>query len=154
MTVSRLSLVLLLAGIGGFPSAVRGQAPDTTGGTSDTTQDAPPAVVQRVAAAFSEGNAQRLLKPSADRVEVNLFGERTYYSSAQALYVLRNFFRGHKPSRFSVKDAVEKATNYFVRGRYEQARVAQQLLVYVRLGRVEEDSAWQLQEVRIERDTE
>jgi len=154
MTVSRLSLVLLLAGIGGSPLAVQGQAPDTTEGTLDTTQDAPPAVVQRVAAAFSEGDAQRLLKPSADRVEINLFGARTYYSSAQALYVLRKFFQGHKPRRFSVKDAVEKATNCFVRGRYEQARVAQRLLVYVRLGRIEENSAWQLQEVRIEQDTE
>lgn len=145
MTALRLSLVFLLAGMGGAPSMVWGQAPDSVGHTSDTT-----GVVKRVVTAFSEGDAGRLLDPSADRVEVSLFGTRTYYSSAQALYVLREFFRSHVPRRFWVQDVMETETNCFVRGEYEQAHVAQRLHVYVRLDQPEDEEAWRLHEVRIE----
>lgn len=153
MIFPRLSMVLLLVGFGGAPSAVRGQAADSTGGAPDTTS-APSEVVQRVATAFSEGDASRILRPSGDRIEISLFGERTYYSDAQALYVLREFFRRHVPRRFSVKDIRETGTNCFVRGEYKQARVVQQLLVYVRLSQSEEENPWRLEEVRIERASE
>jgi hypothetical protein len=110
-------------------------------------------VVQRVAAAFTDGNAARLLTPSADRVEIALFGARTFYSSAQALYVLREFFRRHAPQRFQVRDVMEAGTSCFVRGEYEQSRRTRQLQVYVRLGQ-SEDNLWRLHEVRIEAPSE
>lgn len=116
------------------------QAPDST--------EAPPEVVERVTSAFGEGDAERLLAPSADRVEVNLFGSRTIYSSAQAFYVLRDFFRSHVPHDFVIEDVTEAGTNCFVRGVYEQAQVDQPLQIYVRLDREEE--VWHLREVRIE----
>lgn len=149
MNVLRLSMVFLLAGTGGAPLVAQGQAPDSTSPASDTTTKRP-AVVERVATAFSEGDASRLLAPSADRVEISLFGARTYYSSAQALYVLRKFFRSHEPHRFSVRDVMETGTSCFVEGEYEQARVAQRLQVYVRLSQFEGEEVWRLDEVTVE----
>lgn len=142
MTLLRLFLVLLLIGVGGGPSVVWAQAPDST-------EEAPPEVVERVTSAFGEGDAERLLAPSSDRVEVNLFGSRTIYSSAQAFYVLRDFFRSHVPRDFAIEDVTEAGTNCFVRGVYEQAQVDQPLQIYVRLER-EEEEVWHLREVRIE----
>lgn len=150
MHALRLSLVLLLVGIAGGPLGARGQSVDSLAGAPDSTDRHPSAVVQRVAGGFAEGNARRLLTPSADRVEISLFGVRTFYSSAQALYVLREFFRRHAPRRFLVRDVLETDTNCFVRGQYEQDRSAQRLQVYVRMGQVEGQDLWVLHEIRID----
>ncbi len=139
-----------MLGMGAFPSIVWGQVPDTVTHAADSTDGGRSAVARRVAVAFSEGDASRLLQPSADRVEISLFGTRTFYSSAQALYVLREFFRSHAPRRFMVGDVMETATSCFVRGEYEQARVERRLQVYVRLDRSDREVPWHLREVRIE----
>ncbi len=140
----RLLVLVLLTVIGGAPSVAWGQPADSTG------QEEPPAVVQRIASAFADGDAGRLLTPAADRVEITLFGTRTFYSSAQALYVLREFFRRHTPRRFQVRDVMETGTNCFVQGEYEQVRRARRLQVYVRLGQPEGEELWHLHEIRIE----
>jgi hypothetical protein len=164
MASLRLSMVLLLVGFCGAPSVVCGQAsdsldqaPDSVAQVPDSLERAPDstdakrsAVARRVASAFSEGDASQLLSPSADRVEISLFGARTFYSSAQALYVLRKFFRSHAPRRFVVGDVMETGTTCFVQGAYEEARVERRLRVYVRLDRPDGEAPWQLQEVRVE----
>ncbi len=150
MPILRRSLALLLIiVIGGAPPVVWGQEPDSVSRSPDSTEEAS-AIARRVATAFSEGDASRLLTPSADRVEISLFGVRTFYSSAQALYVLREFFRSHVPRRFRIRDVMETGTSCFVQGEYEQARRARRLQVYVRLGQPERGDLWHLQEVRIE----
>lgn len=150
MPLPRLSLVILLLGIGAFPPVVQGQTPDSVAHAPDSTSETRSPVARRVAGAFSEGNASRLLRPSADRVEISLFGARTFYSSAQALYVLREFFRSHAPRRFLIRDVMETGTTCFVQGEYEQARRARRLQVYVRLGQPEGKDLWHLHEIRIE----
>lgn len=142
MTLMRLSLVLLL--MGGVMSA-----PVAWGQATDTTAKGPSDVVERVTEAFGQGDAERLLVPSADRVEVTLFGARTFYSSAQAFYVLRDFFRSNTPQDFSVDDVTEAGTSCFVRGLYEQDRVDRPFHVFVRFSK-EEEVGWRLHEVRIE----
>jgi hypothetical protein len=112
----------------------------------------PDTVLQRVTTAFSDGNAQLLLSPAADRVEVSLFGTRTFYSSAQAFYVLREFFDTHPPAAFSVNDATGAGRSCFLRGRLDHAHDERTLQVYVRL--VHRGDAWQLHEVRIDADVE
>jgi len=160
----RPSMVLLLIALGGVPSVGWGQVadsldrvpdsvaqvPDSIAGLSDSTDAERSAVAKRVAEAFSEGDATRLLSPSADRVEISLFGARTFYSSGQALYVLREFFRTHAPRRFVVGDVMETGTTYFVQGAYDEDRADRPLRVYVRLDRSDEETSWHLREVRIE----
>jgi hypothetical protein len=150
MPLPRLSLVILLIGIGALPPTVRGQTPDSVAHASDSAAAQQSAVAKRVALAFSEGDADRLLRPSADRIEISLFGARTFYSSAQALYVLREFFRSHAPRRFRVRDVMETGAMCFVQGEYEQARRQRRLRVYVRLAQPEGEELWHLHEVRIE----
>lgn len=141
---ARLVLALLLVGLG-----ARG-----TYGQDRPTAPAvvPDTVVARVATAFADGDAQTLLTPATDRVEVSLFGTRTFYSSAQAFYVLRDFFDSHPPADFATGDATATGRSAFVQGRYDHRRDERTLQVYVRL--VHRDERWQLQEVRIDADTE
>jgi hypothetical protein len=146
MSVVRLSLLLLL--VGTVPSVAWGQtsAADTVGTVPDT-------LVHRVATAFQTGNAQLLLAPAADRVEVSLFGARTFYSSAQAFYVLRDFFEKHPPSRFVLADTTGAGRSGFLRGTYRHTRGAQPLKVYLRFVHERKD-AWALHEVRIDAESE
>jgi hypothetical protein len=142
---ARLVLVLLFIGMGA--TVVRGQD------RLDTAPVAvPDTVVQRVATAFRDGDAQALLAPATDRVEVSLFGTQTFYSSAQAFYVLRDFFDSHPPAAFATGDATTAGRSAFVQGRYGHRRDERTLQVYVRL--VHRDQQWRLQEVRIDADTE
>ncbi len=149
MSVSRSLAVFLVLGLGGGLSAAQGQPADSSASVPDSTTG-PPAVAQRVAAAFAEGDARRLLTPSADRVEISLFGNRTFYSSSQAVYVLREFFRSHPPGHFALGDVMEAGTSFFVRGEYEEARRVRRHRVYVRLDQSQGKDLWNLHEVRIE----
>lgn len=149
MRALRLLVVLLLVPLAVASPSAQAQDTDTTGLVPDTIAGNRSPVVQRVVRAFSEGDATRLLVPSADRVEISLFGARTHYSSAQALYVIRDFFRSHAPQRFRVEDVMETGSTCLVRGQYTQARVAQRLEIYVRLDLVDDGDAWELQEVNI-----
>lgn len=157
MSDLRLSMVLLLIGLSGAPAVAYGQTSDSLDQVPDSAAPAPDsatvlqsAVAKRVAGAFSSGDASRLLNPAADRIEISLFGARTFYSSAQALYVLREFFRSHAPRRFVVGNVMETGTTCLVQGAYEEVRVERPLRVYVRLDRSEGEAPWHLQEVRIE----
>ncbi|MEF8816345.1 MAG: DUF4783 domain-containing protein [Salinibacter sp.] len=154
MSVSRSLVVVLLFGLGGAPSVAQGQPADSIATVSDSTTEGPPAVARRVATAFSDGDARRLLTPSADRVEISLFGNRTFYSSSQAVYVLREFFRRHTPGRFVVGDVTEAGASYFVRGEYEEARRVRRHRVYVRLDQPDGEELWNLHELRIEHASE
>jgi hypothetical protein len=145
MSSARLLLVLLLIGLGS--STAWGQERDEgTGVVPDT-------VVQRVSGAFQSGNAQLLLTPAADRVEVSLFGARTVYSSAQAFYVLREFFERHPPNAFVLADTTGTGASCFLRGVFNHGRGERPLQVYVRFVR-HGAKTWQLHEVRIDTEAE
>lgn len=100
-----------------------------------------------------DGDAQRLLDASADRVEISLFGARTFYSQAQAFYVVRDFFRDHPPQRFALRDTMQADASYFLTGRYWHTRTDQPLTVLIRMRRAEGSRAegtWNVHEIRIE----
>lgn len=145
MAPVRLSLVLLLLGLG--TRVAHGQGTPAGG-----PQTVPDTVLQRVTTAFADGNAERLLTPAADRIEVSLFGTRTFYSSAQAFYVLREFFDTHPPSSFSLSDATGTGRSTFMRGQLDHNRDERTLQIYVRL--VQRQGTWRLHEIRIDADVE
>lgn len=146
MLLVRLSLVLLMIGMSLPTASGQTTAPDVSRAVPDT-------VVRRVSSSFQSGNAQQLLAPSADRVEVSLFGTRTFYSNAQAFYVLRDFFETHPPVQFSLADTTGAGTSCFLRGRFEHTRDERILQVYVRLVQHANDK-WHLHEIRIGAGTE
>lgn len=146
MSVARLTMIVLLVGLSTTPVRAQQQA-----GTAATA--VPDTVVQRVSTAFREGNVRRLLTPAADRIEVSLFGTRTFYSSAQAFYVLREFFDTHSPVEFVLVDATGAGKSCFLRGRIAPDRDERPLQVYVRLVRKGTET-WQLHEVRIDSESD
>jgi hypothetical protein len=147
MSLVRLSLILLLAGLGTTVARGQDQVPEAA------EEAVPDTVVQRVSTAFRTGDARRLLSPAPDRVEVSLFGTRTFYSSAQAFYVLRDFFETHPPAGFDLADATVAGESCFLRGRLEHTRSERPHQVYVRLVR-HEGETWRLHEVRIDVEAE
>lgn len=141
----RVALLVLLVGMGA--TTAWGQPQDSTSESSQPNQ-----VVDRVTEAFVNGRPEQLLGPATDRVELSLFGTRTLYSSAQAFYVLRDFFSNYTPRRFRVDDVTATASSCFVSGMYEHAQSERALQVFVRL--VQQDEAWRLHEVRIDHEAE
>lgn len=97
---------------------------------------------------FGDGDARRLLTSGAERIEISVFGARTFYSRSQALYVMSDFFEEYAPRRFELDQASQTARAYFASGRYWHMRSDRPLRVYVRLGK--DRSEWRLYEIRIE----
>jgi hypothetical protein len=141
MTPVRIALLLLLVGCS--VTAAHGQVP-----VQETPAAVPDSVAHRVVTAFVEGDAETLLTPATDRVEVSLFGARTFYSEAQAFYVLREFFDAHPPVDFQLSDVTAAENSCFVRGQFTHDEGQRPLQVYVRLA--VREAAWRLQEVRID----
>ncbi|MFP4228572.1 MAG: DUF4783 domain-containing protein [Salinivenus sp.] len=144
MITYRIALLALL--VGWVATVARAQPRDTTSSST------PVHVVERVSDAFANGNSERLLGPSTDRIEVSLFGTRTVYSSAQAFYVIRDFFSNYAPRHFEVDDVTETGTTCFVAGTYEHDQSERVLQVFVRLVQQDEEG-WRLHEVQIDYET-
>lgn len=104
---------------------------------------------ERIAGAFQEGDVQRLLTPAAERVEISILGMETYYSRAQALYVLQDFFKNFAPQSFSFDEAARAEDDFFATARYWYGQAERPLQVYVRM--VRQDETWLLQEIRLDR---
>lgn len=104
---------------------------------------------ERIVASFQNGNAERLLTPAAERVEASILGMQTYYSRAQALFVLQDFFKNFVPREFAFGDVSRSEEDFFATGQYWYGQAERPLQVYVRLTRQEE--AWVLQEIRLNR---
>jgi hypothetical protein len=137
--MSRLSLLVVVLGVTASSALAQSSVSDTSA--------VPSSVVQRVQQAFGAADASALLTPAADRVEINLFGTRTFYSRDQAFYVLRAFFEEHAPRQFEVQDSVQTEGAYFVTGTYWHVRDDRPLRVFVRLSASE--AQWRLKEVRV-----
>ena len=143
-SVRRTVYILLLAVGLSFPaSETLAQAPP------ESAQDeAIETLAQHVTSGFESGDARHLLQNAADRVEISLFGTRTFYSRGQAFYVVDNFFQEYGPRRFALQDTVETDGSSFLTGRYWHVRTDRPLQVFIRMGETEEQ--WKIQEVRIE----
>lgn len=107
----------------------------------------PSELVSRVSAAFQNGDAQQLLGETSNRIEVGLPGTRAYYSRSQAVYVLREFFEEHDPTRFTVEDVSEAGASYFVTGRFWYSRSEQPMHVYTRFAN---GDGYTVYEIRVE----
>lgn len=103
----------------------------------------------RVAESFQSGDAQRLLTPAADRVEISILGMQTVYSRAQALYVLQDFFKNFAPQDFTFGDVSHSEDDFFATAQYWYGQAERPLQAYVRL--VRRDDTWLLQEIRLDR---
>lgn len=127
-------MVLLLGGVAA-PSA----AQDSTA--------APDALV-RLQAAFVAGDADALLGGAAERVEITLLGQSRLYSRAQAMYVMRDFFREYVPEQLLLVSENQAEGSWIADAQYRYRGAERALQVYLRLRH--HADGWELREIRIE----
>src|SRR6185369_5074351 len=83
--------------------------------------------------AVKAGNAKDLVKYLNNSIDLNLEGEVSTYSKAQAEFVLRDFFKKHAPTDFSiVHTGSSKAGLQFAIGKYQSGTDSYDVLMRVR----------------------
>ncbi len=108
-----------------------------------------PAVIALLESAFARGDAAALIRHSARRLDITLFGSSELFSRSQAGYVLKAFFDEYEPERLVLNETSGSEGNWFAAGRYWYAAGDLPLAVFLRVRRA--DDAWELREVRIGR---
>lgn len=83
--------------------------------------------------AVKAGNAKDLVKYLNTSIDLNLEGEVNTYSKAQAEFVLRDFFKKHPPTEFTiVHTGSSKAGLQFAIGKYQSGADSYDVLMRVR----------------------
>lgn len=83
--------------------------------------------------AIKNGNASELVKYFNSTVDLTLEGEVNTYSKAQAEFVLRDFFKKHTPSDFTiVHSGASKAGLQFAIGKFKSGNDSYDVLMRVR----------------------
>lgn len=83
--------------------------------------------------AVKAGSAKDLVRFLNSSVDINLEGDVNTYSKAQAEFVLRDFFKKHAPSDFSiVHTGASKGGLQFAIGKYQSGALSYNVLMRVR----------------------
>ena len=69
-------------------------------------------------AAFSNGNMSMLKSYFKGFVDINIPGEKGFYSDTKASWLLQDFFQKHKVKGFSLKENGYSGDNYYLIGEY------------------------------------
>ena len=119
----------------------------------------PPAVPQpsddalaRVEAGLREADPSGVLSHAADRVEIVRFGQGGTFRRAQAVHVLRDFFRRYPPSRVVFAEQGSSDDGQTAMWRYWSDDGGAPLTVRV-LHRPVDDESWELAWIRIDQRT-
>ena len=102
----------------------------------------------QVERAFQQGDERNLLAAAADRLEIAVLEAPSFYSRAQAMYVMEDFFRTYPPKQFDMQDASPSGGSLYAPGLYWSTSQSEPLRVYIRLRRTGQQ--WELREIRIE----
>lgn len=83
--------------------------------------------------AVKAGSAKDLVRFLNSSVDINLEGDVNTYSKAQAEFVLRDFFKKHAPSDFTiVHTGASKGGLQFAIGKYQSGSISYNVLMRVR----------------------
>lgn len=107
------------------------------------------AVLEDIRGAFSEGDVERLMRRSGERIDLTVFGVSELLSRSQARYVLRSFFAEYPPTMVALVDTSESEGNWFASAGYWYETGKAPLSVYLRLRRG--SAEWELRELRFDR---
>ncbi len=69
-------------------------------------------------AAFSNGNTRMLKSYFKGFVNMNIPGEKGFFSDTKASWLLQDFFQKHKVKEFSLKENGYSGDNYYLIGQY------------------------------------
>lgn len=104
--------------------------------------------IARVEASFRGADADGVLDGAATRVEIVLFGQGGMYRRAQAMHVLRDFFRRYPPERVVFAERSSSDDGRMAIGRYWPQDGGAPLTLRL-LHRADGD-AWALTSIRVE----
>ena len=103
-----------------------------------------------VEAALVAGNTRSLSPLFAKQVSMTLRGsESGFFSSAQALTILKNFFSSRKPAQFSFSKLNEAAPHPYATGRLDFVSRGSKESVQVYVSLALQDSAWVISQFNI-----
>ncbi len=73
-------------------------------------------------AAFSNGNTETLKSYFKGFVNINIPGNKGFYSDTKAQWLLEDFFKKHKATGFSLKENGYSGDNYYLIGQYSSGQ--------------------------------
>lgn len=115
------------------------------GGGQESADD----VLEQVQVGLEQGSADAVLSRADTRVEVVLFGRGGTVRRAQAVHVLRDFFRRYPPDRVAIAERSSSEDGLTAVWRYWTAEDGQPL--NVRAVHREGEGGWRLVSLRVER---
>ncbi|MDX1420198.1 MAG: DUF4783 domain-containing protein [Rubricoccaceae bacterium] len=122
-------------------------------GADEPLPEPPDERVALIIEAFEQGDCDALLDFTARRVEIVLLGQGARYSRGQATLILRDFFRRYPPDRVVLSERSTTGEGRAAMGRYWSGNSSAPFALYVgfRIDTEEEEEAWTLEAIRIER---
>ena len=133
MTVRRITLLfclLLLPGLGQQRASAQN-----------------PSELERIQNAMTAGDARGVLFGAEDRVDIVLLGQGRLYNRAQAIFVMKGFFRSYPPQSFKIRNEEQEAANWFATGQYTNKYDGRKFSVFLRLR--QRSSNWHLAAIRV-----
>lgn len=103
--------------------------------------------IDRIQTAVVAGDAEGVLSGAEDRVDIALLGQGRLYKRAQAIFVMKAFFRSYPPKSFTIRNEEREAANWFATGRYTNRYDGKEFSVYLRLRL--RSSSWHLATIRV-----
>ena len=93
--------------------------------------------VASILESLSEGNAKALVSHADHYLELALLEQPRRYTHAQALYVLKKFFRQYSPDGFELDHSIRHGQEWWLIGHYTVSHEGQEdrrLRIYLRFG--------------------
>ncbi len=96
--------------------------------------------------AFSNGNSSTLKSYFKGFVNINIPGEKGFYSDSKAKWLLLDFFQKHKAREFSLKESGFSGDNFYLIGKYSSGQTQWNVYFLFSPG----ESNFQIQQMDIE----
>lgn len=97
-------------------------------------------------AAFSNGSSSTLKSYFKGFVNINIPGEKGFYSDSKAKWLLHDFFQKHKAREFSLKESGFSGDNFYLIGKYSSGQTLWNVYFLFSPG----ESNFQIQQMDIE----
>lgn len=103
----------------------------TISNTTITEQD-PKEVIKTSANAIQAGDAEMLSKNLYKTVEIEILGEENFYSQAQTVQLLKNFFEKNKPTKFTITHQGVKDLSAFAIGKLQTSGATFRVSIFLK----------------------
>ena len=107
-------------------------------------------IISKSAEALQNGDAVNLAKYFYKTIEIDMLGEENFYSQAQSVQLLKNFFEKNKPVKFAVSHQGAKETSASAIGQLQTKGNTFRISIFLK----SDGSQFFIHQLRIEQDEE